>query len=135
MLISVLSECRVICVSLSSTNSVVHEAFCPFLSLSTQLHSHYTLTPSSLHSAPLPYCSGPGRNPHSPVSLPPPPLYSYQAGTLRTERKKEKKKDLHLSVRDYRLPLSTDHVRLPSIGSFLKAQKWERLQGVTSYKL
>lgn len=85
---------------------------------------------------PLPYCSGPGRNPHSPVSQPPPPLYSYQPGALRTGRKKEKKKELHLSVRDYRLPLTTDHVRLPSVGSCsLKAKKWEGLQGVESYNL
>lgn len=85
---------------------------------------------------PLPYCSGPGRNPHSPVSQPPPPLYSYQPGAPRTERRKEKKKDLCLSVRDYRLPLSTDHVRLPCIGScFHKGKKWKCLQGVESYKL
>lgn len=49
--------------------------------------------------------------------------------TRRTERKKEK--ELHLSVRDYRLPLSSDHVCPPSIH---KANKWDPLQGVESYR-
>lgn len=53
--------------------------------------------------------------------------------TRRTERKKEK--ELHLSVRDYRLPLSSDHVHPPSFGScFHKANKWDLLQGVESYR-
>lgn len=76
----------------------------------------------------LPYCTGPGRNSHSPVSQPlSPPLHSNHPGAQSTERQKEKKKELHLSVRDYRLPLSSDHARLQSMRSCArKAKRWER---------
>lgn len=130
---------RFICVSLLCTVSAVQGVFSPLLPpphppLSAQLHSHHSHTPF-LTPRPLPYCSGPGRNPHFPVSEPPPPSYSYQPGARRTERKKEKKKNPHLSVRDYKELLRPDHVCPPSIGGcFPKATKWELLQGEESYR-
>lgn len=125
---------RVIRASIACKINVVQVAFQPLFSLSTQLQSHHALTPPSLHPAPFHTAQGLAKNPHSPVSKPPPPLHSYQPGAPRTERKKEKKKELHLSVIDYSLSFSTDHVCLPSIGShYHKAKKWDHLPGIGSY--
>lgn len=111
---------------------VVQEVFHPLLSLSTQLQSLHSRTPPFLHPAHFHTAQGLAET-HTPLYPSLRPSYSYQPGTQRTERKKEKE-ELQLSVRDYSLPLSTGHV--PSIGRcFHKAKKWDLLQGAESYKL
>lgn len=110
--------------------SVAQEVFHPLLCLSTQLQNRHTLTPPSLHPALFHTALGLAE---TPVCKPPPPfLHSYQPGVPRTERRKEPKKELHLSVRDYRLSLSADH--LASTGSCLHtAEGWLCSRGARSY--
>lgn len=124
---------RVIFTSFPCTIAVVEEVFYSCLPFFLFLPSYKPtrLTHPFLAPRPLPYCSGPGRNPHSPcLSQPPPPLYSIPARrTEDVEEEKEKKKELRLSAGDCcRLPLSSDHVHPPSTRScFHKPNEWDLL--------
>ena len=112
--------------------SFVQDVLHPLLSLSTQLqsqHSHtHTHTPS-LHPTPLPYCSGSGRKPTLPCLPASAPPYTPTSPAHGGQRgRKRKRKELHLSVRDYRLPLRTDTYHPQGAG------KWDLLEVVESWE-
>lgn len=78
-------------------------------------HPPFPCSPPSFHTA-----QGLAETRTPPIPEPPPPLKLLPAGRRGQGGRKDKKRELCLSVRDYRLPLSSDVLRRK-----LRSEEWE----------